>query len=242
MKKSIPILLLLLLLVGSADAAKLNRIRFGYFPEKIRVVLDFDDNFNYTLEESKEKVTIHLSKVEAASEISNYIELSDVIIHYLEVERENDGLKITIPLGEPLPYNIFALNDPYRLVVDFNREFTNLVSGGTIIDGAEYFKVTKGSDSGRVNANVIKVDPAKAEVLPALARKGKPNLLDSFIKVFTPWRKIDDNEHFLRAKVGEIAEDQGAVAAVNGTYFAFTVKQLGTLLIDKERVSTPIYD
>jgi hypothetical protein len=242
MKKSIPILLLLLLLVGSADAAKLNRIRFGYFPEKIRVVLDFDDNFNYTLEESKEKVTIHLSKVEAASEISNYIELSDVIIHYLEVERENDGLKITIPLGEPLPYNIFALNDPSRLVVDFNREFTNLVSGGTIIDGAEYFKVTKGSDSGRVNANVIKVDPAKAEVLPALARKGKPNLLDSFIKVFTPWRKTDDNEHFLRAKVGEIAEDQGAVAAVNGTYFAFTGKPLGTLLIDKELVSTPIYD
>lgn len=242
MKRIIFALILLLVIAFQSHAGKLYKIRFGYFPEKIRAVFDFDSSFTYRLEESREKIVIRLPKTEATSDIQNYIELSDLIIRYLEVEREDDGLKISIPLAEPIPYNIFYLSDPPRLVIDFNREFTNLISGGTIIDGVESLKVSKGTQSGRVIANVLKVDLNKAEVSPALARQRKPNLFESFINVFNPWKETEEDRHFYRARVGSIAEEQGAVAAVNGTYFAYTGKPLGTLLIDKEIVSTPIYD
>ncbi len=233
---------LIIILTANARAVKLSNIRFGYYPEKIRAVLDFDGTFSHTADESKEKIVIRLPKTEAAPEIHNYLELSDLIVRYFEVEKDGDDLKITIPLREPIPYNIFTLNDPPRLVIDFNREFTNIVSGGTVVDGVETLKVSQVSPSGRVTANVLKVDLKKAEIAPALARRHKPNLFESFINLFNPWKEKDEDKHFYRAKVSEIAGEQDAVAAVNGTYFAYTGKPLGTLLIDKELVSSPIYD
>ena len=61
MKKILFFSLLLFLMVGSAPAQMLHKIRFGYYPEKIRVVFDFDASFNYTLEESKEKIVVQRS-------------------------------------------------------------------------------------------------------------------------------------------------------------------------------------
>jgi len=234
--------LLCLLAAAPADAAKLYKVRFGYFPDKIRAVLDFDSAFAYTMEESRERITLHLQNVEAAPEIQNYIELSDLIVRYLEVEKEDEGLKVTIPLSEPIPYNVFSLSDPPRLVIDFNRDFTNIISGGTIVSGVEHLKVSKGTTNGRITADVLKVDMAKADVAPALALKRKANVVESFINVINPWRPPENDQHFFRARVSTIAEQQGAVAAVNGTYFAYTGKPLGTLLVDKELVATPIYD
>lgn len=230
------------LLVECAGAGKLTNIRFGSYPEKIRLVFDFDANTEYTVDESKEKLVFHLLNTEASSEIKSYLELGDLAIRYLEVEREDNGLKITLPIAEQVPYNIFTLNDPSRLVIDFDREFTNIVSGGIVIDGVEHLKVLKATQNGRISANVLKVDLDKAEVSPVLARKHKPNLFESFINIINPWKETDPDRHFYRARVKDIAEDQGAVGAVNGTYFAYSGKPLGTLLIDKELVSSPIYD
>lgn len=242
MKKIFVITACLILLACASEAVKLTRVRFGYFPDKIRAVLEFDAPFTYNLEESKEKIILHLPKTEAGPEIPNYVEISDVIIRYFEVEKMDDELKVSIPLGEPIPYNIFSLNDPARLAIDFDREFTNVVSGGTIIDGVESLSVSKGTQYGRVSAQVLKIDLNKADVYPALARKKKPNLLDSFVSVINPWKEADPDRHFYRARTSAIAEEQGAVAGINGTFFAGTGRPLGSLLINKELVSTPIYD
>jgi exopolysaccharide biosynthesis protein len=243
MKKTIIVSLLLILsLAVEGQAVKLSKVRFGSFPDKMRAVFDFDGPFAYALDESKEKIIIHLQGAEAAPEIQTYIDLGDVIVRYFEVEKEDEGLKITIPLSQPVPYNVFQLNDPSRLVIDFDRQFTNVVSGGTIIDGVEHLIVSKGNENGLVTAHVLKVDLNKADVSPALARKDKPNVLQSFVSLFSPWKAPNDDSHFYRARVSTIAEEQQAVAAVNGTYFAYTGRPLGTLLIDKELVSSPIYD
>jgi exopolysaccharide biosynthesis protein len=243
MKKIIFIsLLLCLVLAVEGQAVKLSKIRFGSFPDKMRAVFDFDSTFAYALDESKEKIIIHLPGAEAAAEIQNYIDLGDMIVRYFEVEKEEDGLKITIPLTQPVPYNVFQLNDPQRLVVDFDREFTNVVSGGTIIDGVEHLIVSKGNINGLVTAHVLKVDLNRADVTPALARKDKPNVLQSFVSLFNPWKETNSDKHFYLARVSTIAEEQQAVAAVNGTYFAYTGRPLGSLLIDRELVSSPIYD
>lgn len=243
MKKNFWFIVVLLLLSGAAPAAMLKEVRFGYYAEKIRVALEFDGPANYQIDESREKtIIINLPKTTADSSIQNYLEVSDLVIRYIQVDRDGDNLKITIPLMEAVPYNIFALSDPARLVIDFDRQFTNLISGGTIIDGVEGLTVTKGTLYGRVNANVLKADLNKVYVSPALARKNKPNALESFINTFNPWRAPDADQHFFRARVSTIAQAQGAVAAINGTFFAAGGKPLGSLLINKELVSTPIYD
>ena len=243
MKKTvIAALLLLLLLAVEGQAVRLSKIRFGLYPDKMRAVLDFDGTFTYALDESKEKIIIHLQGAEASPEIQSYLDVGDVIVRYFEVEKEEDGLKITIPLSQPVPYNVFQLNDPSRLVIDFDRQFTNVVSGGTIIDGVEHLIVSKGNENGLVTAHVLKVDLNKADVAPALARKDKPNALQSFVNLLNPWKETDKDQHFFRARVSTIAEEQQAVAAVNGTYFAYTGRPLGSLLIDKELVSSPVYD
>ncbi|OGC11805.1 hypothetical protein A3K48_04870 [candidate division WOR-1 bacterium RIFOXYA12_FULL_52_29] len=245
MKRIVSILIAFALAFSAAQAERLEKIRLGYYPERIRAVFDFNSIFTYSPEESKEKITLHFPNAEASRDIPSYVEVNDVIVRYFEVEKEGNGLKITIPLGEPIPYNIFALTDPYRLIVDFDRDFTNLTSGGTIIDGVEALTVNKGTQNGRVVAQVLKVDPTRADLSPALAKKHKPNTLTSFADVLTPWSNQEEeksDQHFFRATVGKIAEEQGAVAAINGTYFAYNGKPLGTLLIDKELVSTPIYD
>ncbi len=242
--KKIVFFLLLFLLFSAAEsgANRLEKVRLGFYPDKMRAVFDLDGDFIYTLEESKEKIVIRLQNTEASPDIQNYVEVSDMVVKYIEVEKEDSGLKITVPLAEPVPYNIFSLGDPNRLIIDFDRAFTNVISGGTIIDGVEHLIVSKGSEKGRVNAHVLKIDPGKADVYPALARKNKPNVLESFVNILNPWKETGADPHFFRARVSQIAEEQRAVAAVNGTYFAYTGKPLGSLLIDKELVSTPIYD
>jgi exopolysaccharide biosynthesis protein len=243
MKKIILVSLLLLLAFAvEGQTTRLVKIRFGSFPDKMRAVLDFDGTFLYALDESKEKIIVHLPDAEAAPEIQTYIDVGDMLVRYFEVEKEAGGLKITIPLSQPVPYNVFQLNDPARLVIDFDRQFINVVSGGTIIDGVEHLIVSQGNENGLVTAHVLKIDLNKADVSPALARKDKPNVLQSFVSLFGAWKAPDSDSHFYRARVSTIAEEQQAVAAVNGTYFAYTGRPLGSLLIDKELVSTPIYD
>ncbi|MBI5078492.1 phosphodiester glycosidase family protein [Candidatus Saganbacteria bacterium] len=240
-KLSLAAIILLSIITAECQAGKLYKIRLGSYPEKIRAVLEFDSAFTYNLDESKEKIIVHLPGSKVSSDIQNFVEVNDIIVRYFEVEKEDDGIKISIPLQEPVPYNIFYLNDPPRLVIDFDREYTNLMSGGTIIDGAETIKVSKGTQNGRVIANVLKLDLTKVDISPALPRKYKPGPLEPLVNLLNPWRE-KEVPHFYRAKVSEIAEEQGAIAAVNGTYFAYSGKPLGTLLIDKELVSSPIYD
>ncbi len=241
-KYYILILLGCLLWSAGADAVTLSKVRIGSYPDKMRAVFDFDGRFIYQLDESKEKIIIHLPLCEACSDIQSYIDIGDVTVRYFEVEKESDGLKVTIPLQQPVPYNVYQMREPDRLVIDFDRQFTNVVSGGTIIDGVEHLIVSQGSENGLVSAHVLKIDLNKADVFPALARKDKPNVVQSFISLFSPPKAASSDQHFFRARVSTIAEEQQGVAAVNGTYFAYTGRPLGSLLIDKELVSSPIYD
>ncbi|MBU0672392.1 MAG: phosphodiester glycosidase family protein [Candidatus Margulisbacteria bacterium] len=235
---------MLLLIVGAnlAQASILYRIRFGYYPDKIRTVFDFDGAFSYDTDESKEKIILRLKNTIASPDIQSYVELNDLIVRYLEVEKDGQDIKITIPLAEPIDYNIFYLNDPPRLVVDFGREYLNIVSGGTIADGVEFLKVKKGLAAGPVTASVLRVDLNKARVRPALAQAQTPNIVESFVNLLTPWVQRGSTSHFYLDKVSNIVAEQQALAGINGTYFASNGRPLGALMIDQELLSYSIHD
>jgi Phosphodiester glycosidase len=232
-----------LLLSGVSLATTLYRVRFAHYPEKIRAVLDFDGAFSYESEELKDKITLRLREIDAGNQIENYVELNDLIVRHFEIEREGKDLLVHIPLSEPIEYNIFYLNDPPRLVIDFGREFLNITYGGTIAPGIEHLKVKKGLPAGQIKANVLRVDLSRAEVTPALARRQKSGIVDSFISLLFPWTKEDPKrKHFILDKVSNICHYNGAIAGINGTFFASSGSPLGALMINRELISSPIYD
>ncbi len=231
------------MLGGSVNAATLYRVRFGHYPDKIRAVFDFDNGFIYESEESKDKIILRFKDIDAGEQIENYVELNDLIVRYFEIEREGADLKVTIPLSEPIEYNIFYLNHPPRLVVDFGREYLNIAYGGTVAPGIEHLEVKKGIQAGQIRADVLRIDLDRAKIRPVLARKPKSNLVDSFINIIMPWtRPATKRGHFYLDKVSNIVDENGGIAGINGTFFASTGSPLGALMINSEIVSSPIYD
>jgi len=244
MKKTILAVCLLIFIGLCAEAATLYRIRFNHYPDKIRVVLDFDGAFTYNSVESKEEIILLIKGVEAGQDIGNYFEINDLIVKYFEIEKLADQtLKIRVPLNEPVKYNVFYLNDPPRLVIDFDREFLSIVSGGMMADGLEYLKVRKGKPQGQIEAQVLRVDLEKNYVAPALAGSGQPNVIGSIFDFLTPWRPRSPSQgHFYLESVSDICQNNHALAGINGTFFASNGDPLGALIIDGEIVSYPIHD
>ena len=243
MRKIIFAIILLLLACSLCQASTLYRVRFAYYPDKIRAVFDFDGAFSYQTQESEKEIVLFLKRAQASYQIENYVELNDLIIRYFEIEKTEYGLKVTIPLAEEIEYKIFHLNSPPRLVIDFKRDFLNIVSGGSVADGIEYLKVKKGSAKGNLAASVLKIDLDQVTVEPTLAKKYKPNILQSFVDLINPWRRVDfAQKHFFLDSVKNMASQIEALAAINGTFYASSGSPLGALIIHGELVSYPIYD
>jgi hypothetical protein len=243
MRKAISLLLAVVFLVSCAHASTLYRVRFGYYPDKIRAVFDFDTAFDYTAtEESASKIIIRFKQAAASADIQSYVELNDLIVRYLEVEKDGDDLKVSIPLTEPIKYSMFYLNEPPRLAIDFDRQYINIVSGGLVADGVEYLKVKKGVPDGRMDATVLRLDLKKVEVKPSLAKKERPNIVESVVNLLTPWIHKPRLNQFFVDKVSGIVAEQGAVGGINGTYFASNGKPLGALMIDQELLTFSIND
>ncbi|MFA4967676.1 MAG: phosphodiester glycosidase family protein, partial [Candidatus Margulisiibacteriota bacterium] len=89
-------------------------------------------------------------------------------------------------------------------------------------------------------AQVLKVDPKKADIIPLLAEP-KSSFLGSVVDFLTPWSK-KIRKHFYREKVSSMAARSGVAAAVNGTFFNESGRPLGVLMINGEAVSYPISD
>ncbi|MFH1825906.1 MAG: phosphodiester glycosidase family protein [bacterium] len=243
MKKIGLITLTVLLLAGYAQASTLHHIRFADYPEKIRVVFDFDGEFTYNTQESRDKIELYFPQVEAGPAIPSNLEVNDLIIRYIAAEKEGEDLKVTIPLVEPVDYNIFSLATPPRLVIDFDREFINVIYGGIVAEGVESYRIKKGIEKGIILAQVLKINPQKVQIRPALARKYKTNAVESFVNLIMPWTTQNpDDQHFFLDKLINITACHGAIAGINGTFFSSTGSPLGALIIDGELISSPIYD
>ncbi|MDI6731010.1 MAG: phosphodiester glycosidase family protein [Candidatus Margulisbacteria bacterium] len=243
MQRLYVLLIFALIFVNHCFASTLYHVRCGYYPENIRIVFDFDENFSYATEEAGEKIIIRLKNTAASSQIPSYVDLNDLVVRYLQIEKEDEDLLVTIPLSEDVNYKIFSLSMPPRLVIDFDRDFLHMVSGGMVGDGVEYLKIKQGSAKGNLMATVVKIDPNKARVEPVLAKKFKPGFLESFISFLAFWNKpASTSKHFYIDKVKNMADDSDALAGINGTFFANSGSPLGALIINEELVSLPVFD
>ena len=229
-------MLALLLSVCAAGAGTLKSVRSAAYPEKVRVVFDFDGQAYYGLVTTEGTLTIAFPSCEVAPQIAGDLEIKDWVVKNIQVKKSGDCVYASIPILYPVSFNLFALAGPSRVVVDIGRVFNKTERGGTITDAIEYYRVVGGGEDGYTSAQVLKVDPKKAEIFPALAQPGR-----SFFDFLMPWSK-PQRKHFYRERTSEIASHNGAAAAVNGTYFSGTGRPLGVLMINGDPVSYPISD
>jgi exopolysaccharide biosynthesis protein len=230
-------------LLGFAQAvnsATLTSIRVASFPQKIRIVFDFEGQAYYGVVPSEEMLTLALVSCEVEAQIEKIVEVNDWVIRYMEVQKVGENLFIRIPLNYPVTYKIFPLGCPSRVVLDFGRTFTKVQKGAQIAKGVDFFKVVKGGEDGCVTAQVLKVDPRAVDIFPALARKN-PGLFESVASFLKPGEK-KIRHPFLRDQVSNMVSQQGGAAGVNGTYFSDSGRPLGVLMIAGEVVSYPISD
>lgn len=225
---------------GVAEAAILTDVRVASYPQKIRIVFDLEGESYYGVTQAESGLTIALLSCEAAPETVGTTKVADWVVREVRVAKGQGNLYISIPLEYPVNYEVFPLSDPSRLVVDFGRSFTKIEQGSKLGEGLEYFRVVKGVEEGYMVAEILKVDPKKVNIFPRLA-SASPTLLESVGEFFNPWAK-KRVPHFFRDTVRGIAEQGQATAAVNGTYFSYSGRPLGVLMIDKELVSYPISD
>ena len=219
-----------------ANAATLTGIRSSAYPEKVRVVFDFDGQAYYGVVTTEGTLTIAFPSCEVSPKLTDNIEINDWVVKNVELKRSGDYVFASIPILYPVSFNLFPMGGPSRLVIDFGRIFNKTEHGGTITDAIEYYRVIRGGESGYTSAQVLRVDPKKADIFPAIAQpKG------SFFDFLMPWAK-KTRKHFYRERTSEIASHNGAAAAVNATYFSGSGRPLGVLMVNGDPVSYPISD
>lgn len=241
---SLTLCLTLLFASACAFALTLEQLRFANYPDKTRLVFDFDENFQYERKTSKEKIELHFKNIKASPVVNNYTDIDSLAVRYVEVARQNKDLKVSIPLLEPTKYRLYKLNSPPRLVIDFNNNFTTYYDYQKVASGLEFFRLRQGSKNGLVHAQVLKVDSKKIELRPALARKrADNNILWALLNFFNPWKEAPSKKRrFYLNKVSNIVRDNHGLAGVNGTFFAADGRPLGILIVDEKILSKPIYD
>lgn len=247
------ILIALMLLVGilypaaatetfeDEPSVTLKSIRQSDFMGYLRVVFDFDEIPIYTAARTNEVLTICIEAAAASEKITNFHEINDPFLSYIEVQKENDDLIIKIPFYYPLQHDLFGLDGPPRLVVDLDRNFKKVVQEKEVQKGIKLVDLKAGSKAGIFNAHVLHVERRHNKIFPALAPKSRKNFFQTLSAVFLPWFR-EEAKPFGLAKVSQITKHYKAVAGINGTYFARGGLPLGILMIDGELISYPIYE
>ncbi len=222
------------------SAATLTKIRYKPYDDKIRVVFEMEGEAYYRIKPQDKGFAVQLLNCKTENNESRDYAINDWVVKELKVRKEGNDTVVYFPLEYPVEHKIYPLGSPNRIVIDFGREFSKVETRSRIAEGVEYSFVTKGGPGGYQGIHVLRVDPKKAEIFPALAMRS-PTFFQSLANIFTPWQKIS-RIHFYKEKVSSIEDKHNALAGINGTFFDYTGRPLGVLLINGELISYPIHN
>ena len=226
----------------SFSVSRLDQVRLSENGERATLVFDISGEADFTRDRVGEYIQIdilncYFNRSIRIPDVSKSQVLSKIIIASLE-----GTTKAYIYLKFPSHSSIFPLYYPNRIVLDFKKdikEFERMV----IAPGLEYIRIARATEAGPVLGGVLRVNPRYFDVYPALAQKEipEPDMWGRLAKFFMPWVE-EKTYHYFRETTSSIASREGAVAAVNGTYFDTVGRPLGILMISGEVITSPIYD
>ena len=213
---------------GMTNAASVQAIpvpleSFMYFTTDDKIVVDFKfgQRTPYTLDYSElsREITIELPDV-AGEEFYTDEVVNDPVLYRVTVSplspSSAQGVRVVLSLRHKIPAPLaFHVSQGRRLLVETKKEFREGFET-FVAPGLAYGHWRKDTPNGPLFVNYMKVDPQEpgVKVSPAMAAHGKE-------------------------AVHQLASRHGAIAAVNGIYFAPDGSPLGMVMIDGELISPP---
>lgn len=208
--------------VDQAPAAvpeTLTSLRIGPTATRVRIVLDLSGPVTYTdfRLSGPDRLVVDLAGLVNQSG-QNAFSVNDPVVKGVRLGPQAGKLRLVVDINAPVPYKIFALTNPDRLVIDVFKTYESRVER-EVRPGLVHTAITRGTPAGPQRINALIVDPAQGWVMrPILSNDAVPGL----------------------ETVSAMAARTGAVAAINAPYFAPNGEIIGLLKMDGTIVSTPL--
>lgn len=205
-----------------ASAAAVNQVkgvRTSQTAEKVRIVFDLAAPVEYTSSLSEKPLQVKLEMKDTQNK-SGQSELSvnDPFVGKVSLTENQGKLTAIVDLKMASKYQIFALKNPNRLVIDIIKSFDQKVPE-EVATGLKYTYWLRSTAAGPVAAYILDINPKMGYAL-------KPALSNDAIEDLEP--------------LSGIAARNQALAAVNASYFGPTGEIIGLLKMDGQIASVPM--
>lgn len=205
---------------ASAAPVNLTAVRVGLSSASVRLVLDLSGSVKYKVFRlsDPERLVLDLTGAVNRTGVTS-ITVNDPVVTKVRLgQAGTETLRLVVDLSAAAPYKVFALTNPDRLVLDIAKVYESKVSR-EVRPGLLYTAINRGTPAGPVRINAITLDqPQNWMIRPMLSNDAVAGL----------------------ETVSAMAARDGAVAAVNATYFAPNGEIIGLLKLDDTIVSTPL--
>ncbi|MGI6567541.1 MAG: phosphodiester glycosidase family protein [Firmicutes bacterium] len=192
--------------------------------DKIILDLQMDEPASYsmTYDEAAGKIIVQLPGVDGG-ELYSDVEVDDSVLYRVTVgplaDAEAGGVEAALWLRHKIPQPLaFRVRGGRRLLIEADKEFRQGFET-FIAPGLAYGHWRKDTPQGPLFVNYMRVDLHQPglQVRPVMADQG-------------------------RKAVHELAAQHGAIAGVNGVYFAANGQPLGLVVIDGKLISPPYFN
>ncbi|MNX04850.1 hypothetical protein D3C86_344460 [compost metagenome] len=206
-----------------ADASLLTSLRLDPGPERYALTLDTTSGLEaVSLERLPDVCRIRIPGLEADPVLVPPL-AADPLIKGLAWRQEGSDAVLEISWQYPVPVNLVP--DPLypgRLKIQFERLFTERTER-VLAPGLRYEQLRRGLAHGPLSAHILRIDRERLVSTSSL-RLGMGG----------------DGMRFSLEPTSGIARRHGAIAAVNGGYFARTGEPLGLVMHNRQVLSGPI--
>lgn len=186
-------------------------------PKSIRLSIPVQPGQDFLEERLDDRFVLRLPGMGPVQPPSNFPPKSSVL-GAVKTSQEGTSSKLSFDWTYPIPTTVRREAD--RIWVEFSRDYS-IINRTPLAQGIMMEQLWFGSEHGPVCANVIRADLNTPGVRLKPAMPGERFGLDT---------------------VSSIAKKNGALAAINGTYFFSNGLPAGLLVLDGKVVSGPLYN
>lgn len=212
------------------------------FPDKFKIIVYLTSFAPYRIASSEGGLIIELPDTNSIIR-SRKIVTKDRLIPKVAIDQVGKSVLISIAQNYPSFYQIYKVDSPPSLVIEFDKTSKSTIASKQISTGLRYLRFIKGTEEGPSTVNALIVDQTSLEVFPYMSKQKEEgqNIFSAIGSVFTFWIPKEETK-YQKDTVGNMVRGTKSFAGVNGTFFGHLGEPLGVLMINGELVSYSIYD
>lgn len=262
---------LVVLLPSVCLASDITGVRHSVSEEKIRIVIELSEEVPYQMSHEGGVFTLSISSAKLAA-AAGCPSITDPSVKTLTLLEEGGSVKVTAGVDQSLESKVFSLKEPDRIVIDLIRPASGtgilpppaavpapiktraaardkkLRQTGNITKGLSLFNIEEIVHNSLITGKALLVDMKELDVMPVMAisqlkPKESGDAFGSLLSFFgfEP-EKETKYSHFARRTVSGFLKMYDGLAGVNGSFFFADGTPVGTLIINKQIVSSPLFN